>query len=245
MASAATIANSSTAKTHMAEAPMTEEDVCAHVRDSVLERRLAPGTKLTEESLCSIFGVGRTTVRRAFLLLKRDNIVDLHRNRGAVVASPTPAEARDVFESRRMIEHALLQQAASTIAPASITALEDHLEQERTALTAGDVGRWIRLTGDFHLHLARLAGNRVMLEFLKQLVFQTSLIVALYGPSNNGSNCSGGDHAKIVAAMRDGDLSSAQDILDSHLREIEAQLEFNKPEKQNDLVSAFAPMRSA
>lgn len=240
MANAAPIA-----KSNMAKTPMTEEDVCAHVRDSVLERRLAPGTKLTEESLCSIFGVGRTTVRRAFLLLKRDNIVDLHRNRGAVVASPTPEEARDVFESRRMIEHALLQRAASKITPASITTLERHLEEEKAALVAGDVARWIRLTGEFHLHLARLAGNTLMLDFLTQLVFQTSLIVALYGPSSNGSNCSGGDHATIVAAMRDGDPSTAQDVLDRHLREIEAQLEFNKPEKQNDLVSAFAHMRSA
>ncbi len=226
-------------------APMTDEDVCAHIRDSVLERRLAPGTKLTEESLCAIFGVGRTTIRRAFLLLKRDNIVELHRNRGAMIASPSPEEAQQVFESRRLVEKALLEQSIGKINAVSLETLEVHLKEEQGALASGNIARWIRLTGEFHMHLARQAGNEIMSAFLEQLVFQTSLIVALYGPSNSGSNCNGDDHRNIVDALKSKDLDSATSQLMHHLQEIESQLTFGGPQAADDLQAAFANVRTA
>ena len=225
--------------------PLSEEDVCARVRDSVLEQRLAPGTKLTEESLCGVFGVGRTTVRRAFLLLKRDNIIELQKNRGAVVASPSPEEARQVFESRTLVETALLAATIKTIRPYDINRLRDHLLDEKSALENADIARWIRLTGEFHLHLAKLAGNDIMYAFLEQLVFQTSLIVALYGPGGTGPNCSGEDHKKLVGAMEQGNHEQANRLLIDHLGTIEAQLEFAPKKPFSDLQTIFSEVRSA
>lgn len=224
---------------------LTEEDVCARVRDSVLEQRLAPGTKLTEESLCAVFGVGRTTVRRAFLLLKRDNIIELQKNRGAVVASPSPEEARQVFESRLMVETALLKTTVKAITPDDLKQLRNHLQEEKIALERADIARWIRLTGEFHLLLAKLAGNQLMYAFLEQLVFQTSLIVALYGPHGTAPNCSGDDHQRLVDALENNDQSKARDILVEHLMAIEMQLEFTPRQPFNDLQTIFAEVRTA
>lgn len=224
---------------------LTEEDVCARVRDSVLEQRLAPGTKLTEESLCSIFGVGRTTVRRAFLLLKRDNIIELHRNRGAIVASPTPEEARQVFESRRLVETALLEITANKVQPDDIKRLQEHLNQEREALSKADIAGWIRLTGEFHMKLAQVSGNGPICSFLEQLVFQTSLIVALYGPAGTPTNCSGHDHQSIVDALASNDVGHASTLMIQHLCEIEDQLKFEPRKEYEDLYGAFAQARSA
>ncbi len=224
---------------------LSEEDVCARVHDSVLEQRLAPGTKLTEEALCAVFGVGRTTVRRAFLLLKRDNIIELQKNRGAVVASPSPEEARQVFESRMLVETALLEATIETITPYDIKRLRGHLLEEKSALEKADIARWIRLTGEFHLLLAKLAGNDIMYAFLKQLVFQTSLIVALYGPNGAGTNCSGEDHKKLVDALEQSDGQQANYLLIEHLNTIEAQLEFTPQKPLNDLQTIFAEARTA
>jgi len=224
---------------------LTEEDVCDRVRDSVLEQRLAPGTKLTEESLCAVFGVGRTTVRRAFLLLKRDNIIKLQKNRGAVVASPSPEEARQVFECRLMVETALLKTTVEAITPDDLKRLRAHLQEEKTALDHADIARWIRLTGEFHLLLARLAGNQLMYAFLEQLVFQTSLIVALYGPQGAAPNCSGGDHKRLVDALELGDHTLGRDILVEHLTTIESQLQFAPKQRFSDLHTIFAEARTA
>ncbi|NVJ98834.1 MAG: GntR family transcriptional regulator [Alphaproteobacteria bacterium] len=221
------------------DATFNEEDVCNAIRDRVLEQRLAPGTKLTEESLCSIFGVGRTTVRRAFLLLTRDNIIQLQKNKGAVVASPSPEEAKQVFEARMVLERAMLEKAAQNVSTDDIARLREHLEEEADAIAQTDIARWIRLTGKFHILLAELSGNALMCNFLEQLVFQTSLIIALYGRSGAAPNCKGGDHARIVDAIAAGDATTAGTILVSHLTSIEGQLVFEARNSEQDLHAIF------
>jgi Bacterial regulatory proteins, gntR family len=59
------------------------------VLDAVVEHRLPPGAKLTEEQLGAIFGASRTTVRSALQALAHDHIVTLARHRSAFVSSPT------------------------------------------------------------------------------------------------------------------------------------------------------------
>jgi DNA-binding GntR family transcriptional regulator len=70
------------------------------IYEAVMEHRLAPGARLTEASLCEIFGVSRAVVRMALLRLSHDRIVTLIPNRGAAIARPSVRETRDVFELR-------------------------------------------------------------------------------------------------------------------------------------------------
>ncbi|WP_417450334.1 GntR family transcriptional regulator [Kordiimonas sp.] len=228
------------------EAALTEEDICQRVRDSVLEQRLAPGTKLTEESLCGVFGVGRTTVRRAFLLLSRDNIVELQKNKGAVIASPSPDEAQQVFEARHTVEAALLARASEVADTNDIKNLRGHLAQERDALAKADIARWIRLTGEFHLHVAKLAGNTPMYHFLEQLVFRSSLIITLYGRHGQSvQSCTGDEHTRLVDALERRDIVAAQEILTHHLNDIEATLRFERAAGGDDLHQIFGMARAS
>jgi len=214
---------------------LTEYDICKRIRDSVLEQRLAPGTKLTEEALCDVFGVSRSLVRRAFLLLSKDNIIDLERNKGAAIASPTPKEAHQIFEARTIMENALLQQTMERAGPADIAEMRAHLQQEQQALADGDAALWIRLSGEFHVVIGRAAQNDPMCEFLEQLVFQSSLILALYGNQHAPSSCKGGEHERIVDAIEAKDLESATHIMAEHMASLEALLKFESKSTNQDL----------
>ena len=44
----------------------------------------------------------------------------------------------------------------------------------------------IRLSGQFHLLLAQIAGNAVMLRMMKELVTRTSLIIGIFGAAGRG-----------------------------------------------------------
>lgn len=218
---------------------LTEYDVCQRVRDSVLEQRLAPGTKLTEESLCEVFGVSRNVVRRAFLLLSRDNIIDLERNKGAAIASPTPAESHQIFEARTIMENALLQQTMERATKADINEMRAHLLKEQQALTDGDIALWIRLSGEFHVVIGRAAKNEPMSEFLEQLVFQSSLIMALYGDQGTPKSCKGGEHEQIVDAIEAKDLTTATRIMAEHMASLEGMLKFDVKDTTQDLKKIF------
>src|SRR6187551_2392063 len=59
------------------------------LRDAIIDRRLAPGTKLNEAEVGELFSVSRTVVRSALQMLSFEGLVRTERNRGAFVANPT------------------------------------------------------------------------------------------------------------------------------------------------------------
>ena len=93
------------------------ERIYRAVFDSVMSQRLTPGTKLPEASLCELFGVSRSVVRKVLQRLAHDHIVQLRPNRGAIVAVPTPEETRQIFEARRALEAAIVDSLRSTPPP--------------------------------------------------------------------------------------------------------------------------------
>src|SRR4051794_4313406 len=100
------------------------------LRDAIVDRRLTPGAKLSESEVGSLFDVSRTVVRSVLQMLAYEGLVRIERNRGAFVSNPTPEEARQVFDSRRLIEPGIVRAAAERLTAADIAALRLHLERE-------------------------------------------------------------------------------------------------------------------
>ena len=61
--------------------------ICRALRRAIIEQALEPGAKLPEDSLGERFGVSRTIARHALGQLAAEGLVELRRNRIAVVAS--------------------------------------------------------------------------------------------------------------------------------------------------------------
>src|SRR5258706_14097681 len=89
-----------------AAAALSADDIAARLTAAIVERRLAPGTRLIEDELGQVFGVSRTKVREALLHLDRIKLITWPAGRSAQVAQPSVSEARQVFEARRVIEAA-------------------------------------------------------------------------------------------------------------------------------------------
>lgn len=198
-----------------------------HLRDAIVDRRLAPGTKLNEAEVGTLFNVSRTVVRAALQALAFEGLVKTERNRGAFVANPTPDEARQVFASRRLIEPGIARAAAERVTSSDIAAFRTRLHDEgRLLAERGPSARRaeIHASGDFHLLLANVAGNAILLRFMEELVARSSLVIALYGRSG-ASSCGHGDHADIVAALEQRDGERAGRLLVAHIDHIEADLD--------------------
>ncbi len=205
--------------------PVADETIFARVYGAIVERRLEPGTKLGEEALCETFGVSRAQIRRVLLNLAHAKLVELRPNRGAYVAQPSVREARHVFEARRAVEAAVVERAADRMTEEMFESLAAIVREEHKAQERSDKQAAIRLSGDFHLRLAQIAGNEVLSSFLQELVSRTSLIIAAYGMTSD-SGCSHDDHWTVARALRDGDAAAAIAHMNQHLRFIEEPLNF-------------------
>jgi DNA-binding GntR family transcriptional regulator len=216
-----------------------EEIIVDRIFEAVVEQRLPAGTKLSEQALCEAFGVGRMRIRRALLLLASREVVDLHPNKGAYIASPTAEQAREIFQARMIVEPTIATIAAGRATSAQVTALKSHLDAESAAQTSGNRRDTIRLSGQFHIILAQIAGNGVMLRMVKELVTRTSLLIGIYG-SAGVTNCRDDEHSFIVDAFTARDGAKAAVLMREHLEHIQSHLDLTvKSDGPVDLLQVF------
>lgn len=202
----------------------TSETVAADLERAVHEHRLPPGTKLGEDDLCATYGISRTIVRAALHALSHRKLVELKRNRGAFVAQPSVREAREVFEARALLEPRTAKSAAERMTDEALKRLKANIADEHAALDAGENGRAVFLSGQFHVEIARIADQDTIETFISELISRSSLIVSLYWRRRAALCETHAHHALMDAfAARDGTL--AEQLMKSHLLDLVASLD--------------------
>ena len=219
--------------------PSTTERIVDSITSAIVERRLMPGTKLSEQKIADIFEVSRTLVRQALNQLSRDRLVTLEPARGAFVAMPSVDEARQVFEVRSMIESTLVRQLAASITDRQVAELRAHLRDEAAAVARTDVPGRTRLLADFHVVLARLLGNEVLAQLLSDLLSRSSLISLMYQSSHSAAH-SQEEHVQIVDALEKRDARAAAKLMEHHIAAVEQNLRLDP--HTSDLSAALRPL---
>lgn len=207
--------------------PPSDGTIFDRIVAAVLEQKLPGGAKLPEAALCEAFDCSRSQIRRVLVVLAERGVVTLHPNRGAFVAKPSAEEARDIFEARRAIERSIALSAAARIEADALSELRANARAGARAEASGDRSESIRLSGQFHLRLAEVAGNAVLTRFLEDLVTRTSLIIGLYG-SRSARSCSESEHDALVDALARRDGPSAAAVMEHHLKHIESALDIRE-----------------
>ncbi|SMX34602.1 GntR family transcriptional regulator [Actibacterium lipolyticum] len=202
----------------------TAETVAAALEQAIHEHRLPPGMKLGEDELADVYRVSRTIVRAALQSLAHNRLIELKRNRGAFVAQPTVAEAREVFEARALLEPRTARSAAERMTEADITALQAHIDAEHAAIDDGESGRALYLSGLFHIEIARIADQKTIADLINQLISRSSLIIALYW-QRRAALCESHAHHALIEAFRDRDGDLAEELMKSHLLDLVTSLD--------------------
>lgn len=208
-------------------ASSTVEEIVAHLTEAVHEHRLQPGTKLREDELCEIFGVSRTLVRQALRAMEYHGLLTIQKNRGAFVSKPTLKEAREVFQARALLEPSTARAAAERATPADISKLERHIKNEHDAIDRDEAGLALKLSGDFHLEIARIADQDTIEHFLRQLISRSSLVIALYWRRRNAL-CESNAHHALLDALRNQDGDTADELMKGHLLDLLSQLDLRE-----------------
>lgn len=224
-------------------AASADENVYAAIHEAILDHRLPPGTKLKEVPLAGLFGVTRSVVRKALGRLAHERVVELRTNRGAIVASPSIEESRSLFAARLVIESAIVESLARSITKAQARELRSLLHEENAAYQRGEMRAGLKLSRDFHIVIARMAGNTVLTEFLEQLVARTPLVLLAYRGRTQHAGCANDEHEAIADAIVAGQSDKAVSLLKTHLESLAGQLQLEEEEAATDLAAIFGKRR--
>jgi len=222
---------------------VSKTDVYERIYQAVVEHRLMPGTKLSEERVAELFSVSRTQVRGALARLAAEQLVTVYPNRGAFVTTPTADEARDVLGVRKTLEPAvvarLVERIAQGNAPGAVKQLRALVKREQQTLAAGDRRTSVRLSGEFHILLAQLSGSTIMTRMMRELTPLTCLANLTF-EAPELSACPNLDHVSIIDAIEAGKAKVAMAVMIDHLQHIEESLVLRNEEKtEMDLAQAL------
>ena len=218
---------------------LSSEGIAADIAQAIIEHRLPPGTRLREEALARAYHVSRTKIRAALLILSHDKLVRIRPDRGAFVARPDEAEAREVFAVRCVLEVALAREFMARATAEDYVRLEHHLIEEHRVAASSDVMHRNRMLIDFHLMMAEVAGNSVLQETLRELSIRSSVITMLYQSTHNAVRSSE-EHAAFLQAAKSGDVQRAVMLMEQHMAHTEASLCFTcETTHSTDLVASL------
>ena len=214
------------------------DDVYEQIWSAIIDNSLPPETRLVEERLCEIFGLGRTRLRQVLQRLAHERVVTLMPNRGAIVSKPSIREAREVFAARRVLEAGTVAGFIESASRADCKRIHDHVAREQASWRQSDRRASLKLSGEFHLIVAEIAGNQILMNMLRDLVSRSSLIIAVY--QTPGEPCCPPDEHRELAVALERREPRAADLMAQHLDQVLADLRLEEPSgKSVDLRSVF------
>lgn len=201
-------------------AALSNQEIFESIFEAIRQRRLLPGTKLSEARLAQAFHTNRSRIREVLMRLGQERVVELHANRGAFVSKVNARDLREVFDMRRALERAVIAQLTAQYGGHAVVALRSHVHSEERARTEQDRPTLARLTAEFHVRLAEMTENSMFSESLRRLSALTSLAIAQYD-SHASSACPPSEHGDLVSAIEKGDIRRAERLMVEHLDHVE------------------------
>ncbi len=221
----------------------TFEEAAEQIADKIRTGELRQGDKLPgERALAAQMEISRPTLREAVKVLVEAAVLEVRRGPGGgmfVATDVVPvdlvrrvtelklSEAEAVLEARRLIEPQVARLAAERATEDDLAPLEHTIIEMREIVARGyrpdDEDRFLQLDVQFHLALARAAGNET-LETLLRIVFRQLEILrdmAMHVPTVPDWIID--VHERTLAAVRSGE--GLDEVMDEHLGQLEDTLQ--------------------
>lgn len=141
------------------------DEVAARVRDMIVEGRLDPGSRINEVQLGRSLGVSRTPLREALKTLASEGLVELVRNKGAIIRTFALSETLDMMLALGTLEQTCARIACDTASEQEIAHFLSihndmvHQYELRNRLA------YFKLNQDIHQLLVDMAHNETLSRF--------------------------------------------------------------------------------
>lgn len=191
------------------------------IKQAIITGQLEPTKIYTITELSEPFEVGRTPAREALLILASEGLIDPIPRSGYQVKSLSIHDLLEIFHLRSVLELEGVGLAAEKITDDDIYLLEENNRQEQelglnrhTDVSTQSYRKGYDLNLEFHLTIARAAGNSRLADLLEKLLNELERILAhdpyIVEPQQ---------HAEILEALKRRDKLDSQEAMKRHLED--------------------------
>lgn len=186
------------------------------------QRRFVPGQRLVESDLVTAFGVSRTSVREALQRLEADGLIEIVRNKGAVIRTLSIEGTLEVLEVAERMTGLLARSAARRIAAGGSGEM---MEQAMHALVEADASRdpeaFSRARRALYRALLSTSGSQELRRLFPSIQMP---IVHAQHRVDSLQKIRMLDYANICTAVLAGDADQADAAGMQHVRNVQREL---------------------
>lgn len=207
------------------------QHVADQIRTLIQSGRYAPGSKLpAERELAQQLGVSRPSLREALVALDLEARVEIRMGSGVYVCSP-PERAADLtgtlgesptelMQARAVLEGAVAALAAARVTGPGLARVRESLEATRADLARSRTP--VENDRRFHLAIAELAGNSVLLRLVGELFDERHSPIAaklqVHSESSQTWGAALAEHEAVLQALEARDPHAAEAAMRLHLK---------------------------
>ncbi|WP_126428762.1 GntR family transcriptional regulator [Brevibacillus marinus] len=190
------------------------------IKEKILDGTFKPSQKLTENELANMVGVSRNTIKKALMMLERENLVEVKTNKGAIIKSLTFEEIVNFLEIREVLEGLVARSAVHHLRDEEIAQLGAILQEMKAQLRKRHFAEYSRLNGEFHQVIYTASRNREAVALihsiktqLNQIHYRTMLV-----PGRKQDSYA--EHQRIYEALKARQEQAAEAAIKEHVANV-------------------------
>ena len=188
-----------------------------YILDLIMSRQLLPGDGISELKISQDLGVSRTPVRHAMHQLSERGLLEIAPNKIARVRSYSESEIRDVGILRIALDSTAIRLSTMYGSYAEFLHLSELAEHCIEIAKQGDLALQFQADIDFHMELAKISKNNLLMKFQKDINTRVQFIM-LHNPRPPQADAwKLNQHLEIAKALMNHDEKEAQIIMTDHL----------------------------
>lgn len=194
------------------------------LRQGILRGELKPGERLMEIHLADQLGVSRTPIREAIRMLELEGLVIMMPRKGAMVASISKEDLKDVLEVRKALDRLAVSLACERITPDGLASLKAAATKFKDVTKTLDSTKIAEADVAFHDEIHKASGNKrlsVMVSNLAERIYRYR-----FEYIKESYDCVQliEEHDEIVKCIEKGDKEGAVAAIDRHIDNQESSI---------------------
>ncbi|HJU62113.1 MAG TPA: GntR family transcriptional regulator [Candidatus Binatia bacterium] len=187
------------------------------LREAIISGKLAPGERLSEETLADSLHVGKVALREALRRLETDGYVTFLPNNEVAVSKLTREDVQDYYRIASVLEGLAARLAVENAQPEEIARLKELHLALKEASQKRDLARYFDANSNFHRFIAEIAGNERLYRLIDQLrqEIQKTRILSLHLPQRLAYSMR--EHDQILDAFLKNNPQLAESTMVRHL----------------------------
>ncbi|SMC52596.1 GntR family transcriptional regulator [Kibdelosporangium aridum] len=204
-------------------AGVASQRIADQLRERILTGQLAPGTRIIQDELAEQLQTSRLPVREALRIVASQGLITLRANQGAWVTRMDMRECDLIYRMRERLEPLLLTESAPHLTDEDI----DEMDQlQDTIERSPDVEDFLVLDRRLHWTVYKHHNAEELASIVARLWDTTQhyrrAFTRLAGSQRNW--IIGAEHRLLIQALRDRDHTSAEQVLQMHIRRTRVEL---------------------